>query len=206
MRWGRLGAEWRLKLGLLFGLGAFFTVPYTLLQLFPLVAPRPLTPSALDRAIPFDARWSAVYLSLTPFAILVPLLAPSRDALRRHARGFMALCFASFVCFALFPVPSPRPPAAERPTSGVYPLVLVYDRELNSFPSLHAGLAVYSALVATSLALPPVATAALGVWAAAIVASTLPTKQHYAVDLVPGIVLAGLAYGVAFRNRREPLD
>ena len=99
----------------------------------------------------------------------------------------------------------PRPVAAPEHTA--YALLVGVDRPTNSFPSLHAGLSVYSLLFIArvlrddplrSLRLAPLR---IGVpWIALILYSTLATKQHWAVDLPAGALLAALAHGWVWRG------
>lgn len=203
---GRLrdDAAWKARLAA--GLLVLFAVPYFLLQRFPFLSARVFPPTALDRAVPFDPAWAWGYVSLYPLLVLVPWLLPDRASLTRFARAFVLLTLFCFVCFLLFPVAGPRPAAGARPAGGLYPLVLLWDRELNSFPSLHAG---YAALVAVAggraaRGLPRGAGLSLRLLAAAdaavVLYATLATKQHYAVDLPPGVALALLSDRLARRR------
>jgi membrane-associated phospholipid phosphatase len=71
------------------------------------------------------------------------------------------------------------------------------DRGGNAFPSLHVAFAVYSgAIIASELrsfSAPPWLRAANWVWCAAIVYSTLATRQHVAIDVAGGLVVAAVA-------------
>jgi membrane-associated phospholipid phosphatase len=113
--------------------------------------------------------------------------------------------------FLCFPVEGPRP----APMDGHHPLyrwLVGVDRPTNSLPSLHAGLTVYSLLFAARAlrgALRPSTRVALGaigaLWGAAILYSTLATKQHWALDLPPGVLLAAGAHALAWRSAQaEP--
>ena len=193
------------KIAVLLGLSVGICVPYFALQrldVFPLRT-LPLTP--LDRWIPFEPGWIVAYLSLALLVPLAPLLASRRDELVRYAKGLTLLCLPAFVVFLLFPVLGPRPEID--PEHSLYTLLIRYDRPSNAFPSLHAGLAVFSLLFARrvlrdDLARP--ARAALGIlgalWGAAILYSTLATKQHWAIDLAPGVLLACAAHVWAWRR------
>ena len=137
----------------------------------------------------------------------VPWLSTRRDDLRRYARGFVLLAAAGFVCFLLYPVDGPRP--ADAPRTGMWALLLSYDTPRNAMPSLHVGLAAYTvlfgvrALGADLGARARAAWTAAGVaWLAAIAYATLATKQHYAVDLPPGLVGAWLAHAWVWRGGR----
>ena len=132
---------------------------------------------------------------------LVAWLADSSDSLRRYARGFLALAAAGFAVFVAYPVAGPRPEVASPPA--LYGLLVRYDSPLNSFPSLHVALAAYSLLFAQRLLAGAGVVARRwvwpgAVWTAAIAYSTLATKQHYAVDLPAGLMLALVAHRWAF--------
>jgi len=212
MRWAsrigaRLAAEGRLKAALGAGLTAFFCGPYFALQHVALVEPRRLSLSGLDRAIGFAPGWVWGYQSVYLLIVLVPWLATRRDDLRRYARGFVLLAAAGFVCFLLYPVDGPRPP--DVPRTGMWALLLAYDAPRNAMPSLHVGLAAYTVLFgARTLAAEAGARArtawiAVGVlWLAVIAYATLATKQHYAVDLPPGLAGAWLAHAWVWRGAR----
>lgn len=199
----RLAAHLPAKIAVWLGLAVGICVPYFTLQrvrLFPL---REVPQTPLDRFIAFDPGWIWLYLSLGLLVPLAPLLAEGREALTRYARGLALLCAACFAAFLLLPAEGPRPAASEHP---VWSFIVSYDRPANSMPSLHAGLVVYSLLFAwRSLrdALRPRArrlTALLGaVWGALILHSTLATKQHWALDLPAGALLALGAHGFVWR-------
>lgn len=196
----RLRAHARLKVLMTVVLLVAFCVPYFTLQRFPLRAPRVLPLSALDVLVPFRPEWIVVYQSLYLLMPATAWLADSATSLVRYARGFLALSAAGFVVFLFFPVAGPRP---AHDAQGLYGLVVRYDTPLNSFPSLHVALAVYSWLFARRLAAgasgaAQALIALAAAWTVAIAYSTLATKQHYAVDLAPGVLLALAAHRWAF--------
>jgi membrane-associated phospholipid phosphatase len=65
----------------------------------------------------------------------------------------------------------------------------------NACPSLHAAFAVFSAIcirrLFRSLGMPGYAETLNWIWCAAILYSTLATKQHVLLDLVAGSLLGG---------------
>ena len=193
----RLTAHWRYKVALSVALTLLFCVPYFTLQhlvMFPL---RTLEPSAVERAVAVDPRWVWVYQSVYLLIAIVPWLATGRLHLERYARGFAVLSAVAFMCFLFFPVAGPRP--EEVPSTGMFSWLVWYDKPTNAMPSLHVGLAAYTVLFGarTSRALGTTRPAfvALGViWTAAIAYAALATKQHYAVDLPPGVIAACLAH------------
>jgi len=71
--------------------------------------------------------------------------------------------------------------------------VFSYDRNLNAFPSLHAGLAAYSVLFGSATQSGRL-VAVCGLWLVVIMFATLATKQHYFLDLPPALLLAWLAH------------
>ena len=87
----------------------------------------------------------------------------------------------------------------------MYGLLRRYDTPLNSMPSLHAGLLIYTLCFGRRIAgdaLPAWVGVLCVAWAALILYATLATKEHYAADLAAG---AGLALAVhAWVARHEP--
>lgn len=202
---GGVRAELRLKLALSLALAVFFCVPYFLLQAALVFPVRTLPLTWMDRAVPFSPGWVWVYQSVYLLMATVPWLAAGRDTLLRYARGFVWLSSVAFVCFFLVPVAGPRP--VEIPTSGMFAVLVWYDGPLNSFPSLHCGLAVYTVLLAAEISrdsLPPrwrqVLLGILASWLLFICYATLATKQHYAVDVAPGLLLGWLGHRRAWRG------
>jgi len=201
----RLRTCWPEKVAVLLGLSLGICVPYFTLQrvgAFPL---RSLPVTALDRWVDFDPRWIGAYLSLALLVPIAPLLATRREELVRYAKGLTLLCLPSFAVFLLFPVEGPRPDAA--PGHALYRVLISWDGAANAFPSLHAGLAVFSLLFAYRVMWGDLARrgrAALGIvgslWGSAILYSTLATKQHWAIDLAPGVLLACAAHALAWRR------
>ena len=184
-------------------------VPYWILQRVEIGIPLAIPATAVDLSIRFAPAWTPVYLSIAALVPLAPWLAPDRNAVLRYARGLAMLCLPSFAIFALLPVTGPRPGLEE--TSALHDLLVTWDRPTNSLPSLHAGLTVYSLLV-IDLFLGRDAglvgrdagrawRAAAWTWGAALLYSTLATKQHWLLDLPPGIVLAIAAWAIAWRGR-----
>ncbi len=193
------------KVAVLLGLSVGICVPYFSLQrmdAFPVwTVPR----TALDRWVPFEPSWVWAYASLALLVPLFPLLATRRDELFRYAGGLAILCGICFALFLLAPVAGPRPEAL--PDHGFYRLLIDYDRPLNSLPSLHAGLTLYGFLfgyrvLRRSLGRGALAAYALaaGAWTGVILYATLATKQHWALDLPPGLVAAWISDRLAWRG------
>lgn len=189
------------------GLWIYFALPYLALQQVTVFPVRSLPRTWLDEAIVFQPGWMGVYLSIN---LLLPLalLARTREELVRYARGFRALCAVCFVIFFLFPTEAPRP--SRIPASGLYAFFVRYEGARNAMPSLHAALTAYTFLLGRRLlrddlgARGRAAYAALALaWGGAILYATLATKQHAAVDLPAGIVLAGLCHRWAWHGSVE---
>jgi membrane-associated phospholipid phosphatase len=165
----------------------------------------PLTP--IDHAIAFEPGWVWGYLSLYVLMPIAPLLTRSRQELWRYTRG-MLVCFAiGCASFVLFPVAGPRP--ANAPASWMYGQLITIDRAYNAFPSLHAACAVFAVVYghfvsrdASRWRLRTVLLCIAWMWVAIILYSTIATRQHYFLDLVPGL---GLGAACAIGTMRRPI-
>src|SRR4051812_21355663 len=146
---GRLRAHLGLKLSLTAGLACVLVGPYYLLQHTREAAAFVMPRTALDDAIPYGESWIWVYLTLYGLMLVPPFIAHRREALRRFALAFVALCAVSHTIFMLVPTAIARTgiPASNAGMA----LVLAFDGQGNAIPSLHASLAVLSALCAPSL-------------------------------------------------------
>jgi membrane-associated phospholipid phosphatase len=110
----------------------------------------------------------------------------------------------SFLVFLFFPVALPR--GAEVSSDPFMQWIIRHDGRFNCFPSLHAAFLAYSSGLAWRMfgkAWSGWVIGLVGVWGGLILYSTLATKQHYAWDLVAGLVLGWIACVVAWRGAPE---
>ena len=124
--------------------------------------------------------------------LLVRLVGRSvpRDDSRALTRAFAAIAIATILSCAIFvvwPTTIPRPPVR----SAAFDALWLFDVPANCFPSLHVALASIAACFWPRRRWIAV------IWAVAIALSTLTTKQHYAVDVAGGVVVAGVAIAAA---------
>jgi membrane-associated phospholipid phosphatase len=127
---------------------------------------------------------------------LAPFLAlRDRERTRKIAIvtiGTIALCGTIFL---LLPLTIERPPvvsasASDRLLSWLY----ATDRPINLFPSMHVALAYLFACVVGQER--PRWRISMIVWATLIAVSTLFTRQHYAIDVIGGLVVAWAAWRI----------
>ena len=192
------------KFAVFAGLGLLVTVPYFEIQYHPLFSAKIVPLTALDRLIPLlqPAVWA--YLSLYLLLLLPLFLLRESRELRNMAFGFAWITVVSHLFFALWPTATPPVLSWSQVTDPVLRLVLAVDTNRNAVPSLHASLAVYSALCSTRLLKSPRTRAAVWLWTVLILAATLLAKRHVLLDLVAGALLGLVAYAALFR--RNPVD
>ena len=196
------------KIAVLLGLAVGICVPYFALQHIHWFPTRTVPAVALDHWVVFSPAWVWVYLSIAALVPAAPVLVASRDALVRYRRGLVVMCLVSFATFLFFPVAGPRPESV--PDHAVYAWLVGVDRPLNSMPSLHAGLVVYSVLCLARSgwgglqgSARTLGAAGLVAWAGAILYATLATKQHWFVDLPAGALFAWGAHALAWRGAAQ---
>jgi hypothetical protein len=181
----------------------FFVVYFFLLRhpLFP-VTTMPLT--FLDRIIPFQPAALVPYASLWLYVFLVPALLEQRCEWLDYGVRATLLAAFGFVIFILWPTAVPasdvdwtRYPSLE--------FLKKLDRAGNACPSPHAAFATFTAAwlrrSLTRTHAPRWVRLLNPLWCAAILYSTVATRQHVAIDMVAGSVL-GLA-GAAFSPRSQ---
>lgn len=191
-----------------------YRVPVSMILLFALVPFYVLIPEflpprtrhvpelALDRALPLVPSWAIVYGALYLFLILLPIFVVRQDELiRRTVYAYLLIWITAYVFFfVVYPTAAPRPDKVSGEGFAVWGLRALYssDPPYNCFPSLHVAHSFVSALACSRV------HRRLGIIAmisATLVAfSTLFTKQHYVLDLVAGVFLAFVAYGIFLRR------
>jgi len=170
------------------------------IQIFPAST---LQLSWLNQQIPFYA--ASVWIYFSYFAIFIFSLRLESDSeyLSRYFYGLITLNILSNLIFVLFPVEYVRDHATlvadeEMITRFFFELIFVLDPPRNCYPSLHVSMAFFTAF--HWFARDRVRFLTFLLWAILISVSTLTTKQHYAVDVLSGLILAiGVYYLVFWR-------
>lgn len=154
---------------------------------------------ALDRLIPVQPAWTPVYLSYFVVPFLPMLITRQEELIRRTFLAWLSVWVVGYACFLVYPTILPRPREfGEGFFAWLLQQVYAGDPPRNCFPSLHVATPFVAAL--SCWRVHPGVGFAAGLWATLIAISTLFTKQHYVADVVGGIALAGVAYGVFLRN------
>jgi membrane-associated phospholipid phosphatase len=156
---------------------------------------------AFDRALPLVPAWSLVYGALYLFLIILPVLVVREEEhIRRTVRAYLLCWVTAYAVFAFYPTAASRPAHVTGDGFGIWGLLALYESDppYNCFPSLHVAHSFVSALTCYRLHR---GVGILAVLCASLVGlSTLLTKQHYVVDVIAGILLACVAYGLFLRS------
>ncbi len=170
------------------------------------VTTMPLT--AVDAAVPFTPWALWIYLSLWFYVGMPAGLATDLRRLLAFGAWGAALSLTGLAFFYLWPtaVPAGLAPADAAKHAG-YALLQGVDAAGNACPSMHVASAVFAACwvhrLWRTMGAAPWLLALNGLWAAAIVWSTLATKQHAALDALGGTLLALLFAALALRPGRS---
>jgi membrane-associated phospholipid phosphatase len=160
----------------------------------------------LDAAIPFWPPAEYVYALAYPFGFLPAFQIRDLSVLRRYVGGFAAMQLVACALFVLLPIRMERATAYDPSHSfAEWAIALNYGLDklpLKCFPSLHVANACFTAQVARWL------DERVGRWAllvaAAISLSTLLVKQHYAADVLGGVLLAYGTFAATFGRWARP--
>ncbi len=160
---------------------------------------REFAPGPLDRLIPYRPGWVWIYSGLYYPAILYANLAMRNSRQFVYlAVSYLLLLAAQMAFFLLFPVVTPEAWRAPKGGAGwsqrFVDLVQALDSRANCFPSMHCSVAML-----TALHLLPLAGPAVFLFPALIGVSCLFTKQHYFVDLAPGLLLGWGVHAASVR-------
>ncbi len=128
-----------------------------------------------------------------------------RPQLKHYALGVAVMSGIANGIFLRWPTAILRP--AVDSISPLYNVLITYVTPRNACPSLHAAMAVYSALCWEQLCdgtpLPWVWRSGVWLWGLGILYATLATKEHVFMDVITGSLLGLGTYWVALH--RAPL-
>jgi membrane-associated phospholipid phosphatase len=189
-----LAVTFALTFALLYGAGSAWSahVPWRVYVALP-----------LDSRLPFWPEWAAIYLTISPVLLLAPFVLRDLPRLLPLFAALMLETFVAFFCFMLLPVDPPVIACCDNAlTKAVFDFADAINLERNDVPSLHVAFAVTAALAFAPRA-GRVGAGVLYLWALAVAASTLLTRQHFIVDVIAGIALALFCWRVAGRWARR---
>lgn len=154
----------------------------------------------IDDKIPFIPEFVLIYVGLYPMFFLPFLLVKDNEYFKIFTGAYITVMFVCYSVFLLFPVSIVRP-VLEVTDFPTWVLSIVYsnDKPVNCFPSTHVAMTTMAALTIWEINRLYGALAIL--YAAAIAASTLLTKQHYVLDVVIAIVLTLIIYYAYFKQK-----
>jgi membrane-associated phospholipid phosphatase len=136
------------------------------------------------------------YASLWVYVSLAPALAADMASLRRYVAGALVISVVGLATYWFFPT-MVQTPVVDWSDYPALAFLKARDAGGNAFPSLHVAFAAYSGVVLArelrSVHAPAWVRWANWLWCAAIVYSTLATRQHVVLDVVGGLLLAGVA-------------
>ncbi len=187
--------------GAILFIAAYFMYTFTNHNFF--TEPRELPLYAIDSAIPFIPWTVLIYVSEYFFFTTVYIVSKDSKNLNKYLYSFLATQALSCLIFYFWPTIFPRElypiPENIHPIIGaVWMWLRSNDAPTNCFPSLHVSTVYLSAFIfrdEQKEKFPFFIT-----WGTLIALSTLPTKQHYFIDIVAGFALAILAYWIFHRK------
>ena len=188
------------------GIAAFFYAYFWIMR-HPLSAATVIPVIWIDDLVPFSPQSLFLYASLWVYVALGSLF--TKDG--RELAAWAAACFSMIIVglgiFMALPtkVPDFAVDWSQYPSLEFLKAV---DASGNALPSLHAAFAVFTAVVLhrqlTAVRAPRALLACNVLWCLGIVYSAMATRQHLALDIIAGAVLAGavsIAYLAAGRVR-----
>jgi membrane-associated phospholipid phosphatase len=153
-----------------------------------------------DAMVSYDPRWVWVYSGLYyPMILLATLSVSTWDEYARAVGCFLALLAVQLAFFLFTPVEIPaewrtrwRGPWEGTHSQAFLDVVWSYDKLRNSMPSMHVSVATMVDL--TIWTNWPAVGAVGALFPLLIAISALKTKQHYAVDVIPGALIGAAVF------------
>jgi membrane-associated phospholipid phosphatase len=196
-----LTTKWKYPAGAVAFLLGFFMYHFT--NHYPVFTPRELPLLPIDHALPFIPWTVLIYVSEYFFFVVVYMTCRDMENVNKYiysfltTQGFSCLIFLFFPTIfprELFPIPEGTHPAID----AIWFWLRNADAPTNCFPSLHVSTVYLSAFIFLDEQREKFPF--FLIWGTLIALSTLPTKQHYFVDIVAGLFLSIAAYWLFHRK------
>jgi len=196
-------------LGPTIAITVFFVVYFYVLN-HPSFASQDMPVLAIDHWLPVIP-WSAwVYFSLWVFICVPQALMGDRQVMLYYLGGALLLSIIGLSIFFFYPTAVPVWDI-DWSRYGSLEFLKSSDSAGNACPSLHVGFATFSGCwlvwLIRRLSLSPVWVVLSILWGLAIIVSTMTTKQHVLMDVIFGLLLGVLVFGVnVFFVKKAQLD
>jgi membrane-associated phospholipid phosphatase len=164
---------------------------------------------AFDPGLSIDTAWpfvpEAVFVYLLAYVAVLALFAVRRNAdfLNYAYLNFIVMNLLAFTLFALIPTMGPPRTALPADASPILNFMFNLDARWNAFPSLHVANPTLIMLLSFRERGPAPVSLALLVVAISIAVSTLLVRQHYLLDVLGGMALAGMVFTALWRMKRQ---
>lgn len=174
-----------------------FTFLYTVVGRLHHGDPLKLPLTIIDRQAPFLEWTFWIYVSDYLYLAITGFMMPDYAHLYRFRKAFLAVVAFHLAFFYICPTDIMRPNVDGQEVSHqLGRLVHLIDNKTNCFPSLHVSLTFLAAFFISKMHKWLAVPACL--WAIAIAASTLTTRQHYFYDVIGGLIVAIFAFAIFF--------
>jgi len=198
---GRLGTRWRTKIvGNVLALSAFFWAYFWVLA-HPIFQPFEMPVTVLDEWIGFSPSAIALYGSLWLYLSLPLALLKRTSELISFGVGTVAIAATGLAIFVVWPTTIPVFDVVWSQHPGTAFLKGV-DASGNACPSLHVAFSVFAASwlrrLLQEMGAERLTRTVNWLWCAAILYSTIATRQHVVLDVVAGAALGASVVATTF--------
>jgi membrane-associated phospholipid phosphatase len=210
----RAGRLWILKmLATMSGIAVFFAAYFWVMR-HPLSAVTVMPVTWVDDLVVLSPWSFPLYASLWVYVALGPALAKDARELATWGAVSFAMAVIGLGIFMVLPTKIPDP-AIDWSRYPSLAFLKTVDVSGNACPSLHAAFSVFTAVVLhrllKAIRAPRTLLVFNALWCLGIVYAAVATRQHVALDVIAGSILAGAAsivYARAGRlpGRTEPVD
>ena len=201
----RIKSNLRLKLGLSVVLTIGTWGLYLFLQRHPLFTVKFVSPTWIDRGLPFLPSTVYLYESIWLLMPIAPWLMKSKKDLWNYTKGMALVAAVCFLVFFFYPTSCLRPKDIQT-GNFLYGVLIQIDSELNAWPSLHAAFAVFHGACCQAVFSESRADRRIQwmiwIWVSGIIVSTLLTKQHVIFDSAAGALLGLAGYALCCRSTK----
>jgi membrane-associated phospholipid phosphatase len=211
----RAGNLWLLKMLATTGGIAIFFYAYFWVMRHPLSAATVMPVTWIDDLVFFSPQSFPLYVSLWVYVALGPALAKDGRELAAWGAVSFAMAVIGLGLFMVLPTKIPNP-AIDWSRYPSLAFLKTVDVSGTACPSLHAAFAVFTAVVLhrllTAIHAPRTLLVCNALWCLGIVYSAIAIRQHVALDVIAGSILAGagsivyMAGGRRMPGRTEPVD